>query len=287
MTFAVKLSESTAARRRMPVYMIDATDGYTPETGITSPTIEVSKNGGSQSSDAGSWGEVGDGVYYYELTTGEIDTLGVDTVRIIKSGTSREFVDVVHVLAYDPYDAAGLGLSRVDAAITTRSTLTQAQVLSDATPFAGANVGSILTETNSHPTLAEIEASTVLAKRTGSKGTDEIHDDIVTLDGVVSKKAGAKGTDAIYDDTITHPTLAEIEASAVLAKEASLTTINTIVTESRRIVKNKLTINTSTKKLELWNDAGAAVILSWDLTDKDGNPIVLTGTGPANRGVPS
>jgi len=37
----------------------------------------------------------------------------------------------------------------------------------------------------------------------------------------------------------------------------------------------------------LWNDAGDTILMTWPLTDKDGNTIVLTGTGPANRGVPS
>ena len=40
-------------------------------------------------------------------------------------------------------------------------------------------------------------------------------------------------------------------------------------------------------KLQLWNDAGDAVIKEWDVTDKDGVAIELQGTGPVNRGVPS
>jgi hypothetical protein len=47
---------------------------------------------------------------------------------------------LLEVVAYDPQDAAALGLSRVDAAVSTRSTLTQAQILSDAIPFPGARV---------------------------------------------------------------------------------------------------------------------------------------------------
>ena len=89
-----------------------------------------------------------------------------------------------------------------------------------------------------------------------------------------------------YDpQSSTNMGMSYISGSVALATD--LATVNTIVTETRRIVKNKLTINTSTKKLELWDDAGSSVILSWDLTDKDGISIVLTGTGPANRGVPS
>jgi hypothetical protein len=51
-------------------------------------------------------------------------------------------------------------------------------------------------------------------------------------------------------------------------------------------LKNKLTINTATSELELWDDAGTAILHKWPLTDKDANSVVLLGTGPANRGVP-
>jgi hypothetical protein len=74
---------------------------------------------------------------------------------------------------------------------------------------------------------------------------------------------------------------------ATPANEATLTTITGIVTETRRIVKNKLTENKTTSELELWDDAGSTIIMRWPLTDKDGASIVLTGTGPANRGVPT
>lgn len=41
--------------------------------------------------------------------------------------------------------------SQVDASIASRSTLTQAQIVSDATPFLGANVGAIKTKTDALP----------------------------------------------------------------------------------------------------------------------------------------
>lgn len=115
MQFAVKLSESTIARRRVPIYLVDATDGYTPETGVLTPTIEVSKNGAAQASGSGTFAEVGDGVYYYEFAAGEIDTLGWINLRCVKSGTSREYQAIIHIVAYDPYAAAGLGLTEVAA----------------------------------------------------------------------------------------------------------------------------------------------------------------------------
>lgn len=169
MPFAVKLSEATAERRRMPVYLVDATDRISPETGILAPTIEWSKNGGGQNAGAGNWGEVGDGLYYYEFTAGEIDTLGGGhTLRVVKAGVSAEFVDTVVVTAYDPYSSTNLGLSYLSGGVALDSTV---------------------------------------SKAAGTKGTDEIHDDLVTLDGVVSKKSGTKGTDNIFDGMATQANL--------------------------------------------------------------------------------
>lgn len=109
--FYVKLSESTAARKRVPIYLVDAANGYTPETGVTSPTIEVSKNGAAQASGTGTFTEIGDGAYYYEFASGEIDTLGWVNLRVVKSGTSREYQTIVHITAFDAYDAVRLGLT--------------------------------------------------------------------------------------------------------------------------------------------------------------------------------
>lgn len=55
------------------------------------------------------------------------------------------------------------------------------------------------------------------------------------------------------------------------------------------ILKNKLTISevSGTYYQQVWNDAGTSVILQWQLYDKDNLDVVLTGRGPASRGVPS
>ncbi len=71
------------------------------------------------------------------------------------------------------------------------------------------------------------------------------------------------------------------------ASETTLNSVGVICTENRRLVKNKMTINSATKKLELWNDSGSALLYSWPLTDIDGGAISLPSGYPANRGIPS
>ena len=113
--FQIKQSEATAARRRIPVLLVDITDGFTPETGVVTPTINVSKNGAAVATGAGTWTEIGNGQYYYEFTAGEVDTLGWIAVNIEKATVSRDFNAVVQVMAYDYAVATNLGLSALPA----------------------------------------------------------------------------------------------------------------------------------------------------------------------------
>lgn len=109
--FQVKLSEATAARRRIPVLLVDITDGFTPEVGVVTPTINISKNGATVATGAGTWAEIGNGQYYYEFTTGEVDTLGWIAVNIEKATVSRDYNAVVQIMAYDALDSVRLGLT--------------------------------------------------------------------------------------------------------------------------------------------------------------------------------
>jgi hypothetical protein len=114
-------SEATAAQRRILVYLVDATDGHTPETGITFSVgdIKVSKNGAAEANHAGTVTELAGGIYYYEAAAAELDTVGYLTIRFIKTGV-RTFVALCQVVPFDPYDATALGLSRIDAAVSSR-----------------------------------------------------------------------------------------------------------------------------------------------------------------------
>ena len=116
--YQIKQSEATAARRRIPVLLVDITDGFTPETGVVTPTINISKNGATVASGAGTWTEIGNGQYYYEFTSAEVDTLGWIAVNIEKATVSRDYNAVVQVMAYDYAAATNLGLTAIPAVAT-------------------------------------------------------------------------------------------------------------------------------------------------------------------------
>lgn len=111
--FQIKQNEATAVRRRIPILLVDITDGFTPETGITAPTVNVSKNGAAVAAGAGTFTEIGNGQYYYEFTTGEVDTLGWIALNLEKATVTRDYNAVIQVMAYDAMDVVRLGLTAI------------------------------------------------------------------------------------------------------------------------------------------------------------------------------
>ena len=114
----IKLNESTAARRRIPVTLVDDTDGKTAETGITisAGDLKISKNGAAQANHSGTLTEIAIGDYYYEAAAGEVDTFGYLTGTLVKPGV-RTFRFMVQIVAFDPYDAVRLGLTALPNAV--------------------------------------------------------------------------------------------------------------------------------------------------------------------------
>jgi gas vesicle protein len=114
MMYLYKQSESVAARRRVYLHLVDATDGITAKTGQTG-TGYISKNGATPVATSGSLVEVDatnqPGLYYIELVATELDTLGFFAVRF-KNSSTAEFQMVGQCVADDPYiQHTGPGLS--------------------------------------------------------------------------------------------------------------------------------------------------------------------------------
>lgn len=114
-------SEPAAARRRIPFYLASSVDGFTPVTGsvFVAADIKVSQDGAAEASSAGTVTELGGGLYYYEATALEVGTLGFLTVRSALAGTLARAM--IQVVAADVYNAASLGLSNLNATVSSRS----------------------------------------------------------------------------------------------------------------------------------------------------------------------
>lgn len=120
----IYVGETTAAERRIPIYLVDATDGVTEETGvaITGSECRISKNGAASADCAGSVAENETGLYYYEATTGEINTVGYITVRI-SDAEARKFIGKAQITAVDFSSGEGFIPARGTAQSVTGTTI--------------------------------------------------------------------------------------------------------------------------------------------------------------------
>ncbi|KKL25817.1 hypothetical protein LCGC14_2401510, partial [marine sediment metagenome] len=113
-----QISEGTAVQRRLFFHAVDATDGITPETGLTG-TGFVSENGAAVVASSGSLVELNattmPGRYYIELTAAELSTVGDIEFRF-KAAACAEVIARGQVVPWDPYNAVNMGLTALPAA---------------------------------------------------------------------------------------------------------------------------------------------------------------------------
>lgn len=157
--FLIYQDETTAARRRILVYLVDDTDGKTAEAGITASAgdIKISKNGAAEGNHAGTLTELAGGFYYYEFTAGEVDTPGFLSFRFTQSGV-RTFAKEVQVLpAVTAQDIADTTLA---STVETEGTYTLQQVLSIALAvLAGRSTDNGLTFKTPNNNATRVEAT--------------------------------------------------------------------------------------------------------------------------------
>lgn len=118
----IKANEATATRRRVYFDIRDGSDGITPITTISGGQPQISTNGGSfTNTGIGTLTHTGVGRYYADLTQAAVANAGDVMMTRFKSAVSAETPgDMAVVVAFDPYDANGLGLLYLDATIASR-----------------------------------------------------------------------------------------------------------------------------------------------------------------------
>ena len=97
--------------KHMMFLLIQSADHITPLTGAT-PTVTISKDGGSFNAAVGAIAEAGNGWYKLEANATDRDTLG-DFVLHVTAALADITDDRYGIVAYDPFDSAALGLSSV------------------------------------------------------------------------------------------------------------------------------------------------------------------------------
>ena len=126
----IKQNQATAALKRIIFKLVDPVDGFTPKLAITfaAGELKFSKNGAAEVNVGGTVTEVAGGVYYYNPTTAELDTLGYIAIRTNKS-TVRDSVFIAQVVVVDLYVALDTAIFDVAAGVETGVTFREAMKL--------------------------------------------------------------------------------------------------------------------------------------------------------------
>lgn len=101
----IQQGENDTLKRRVYLHLVDAIDGITARTGQTGSAY-ISINGKPPRASVNSIVEIDStsqpGTYYLELTAGELKDGGFVVFRY-KNSQVAEFVDIIQVVAFDPY----------------------------------------------------------------------------------------------------------------------------------------------------------------------------------------
>ena len=125
----IKQSESTAARRTIYFTAVE-TDDTSYESTLSGADIRISKAGGSEANSLGTATHIATGLFKYVFDTTEVDTVGEVSVRLAKSGVYND-VRVVNIVAFDPYSATSLGLTNLDATVSSRVAAADYEAIDD------------------------------------------------------------------------------------------------------------------------------------------------------------
>lgn len=111
----ILLSEATAGRRKVNFFATDSVDGVSPKTGLSfsGSDLQVRKCGGSyaNAANSGTVADRGDGEYELELSSGEVDTFGIVSLKLEKSGVVTRLWSIAQVIAINIYDTVRAGLT--------------------------------------------------------------------------------------------------------------------------------------------------------------------------------
>ena len=159
------LLQSTASQK-VYVYLVDSTDHISAETGITAPTVTISKNGGNLGApNAGTWYEVtpASGVYTVTIDATDSDTVGPMIIQVVKAGC-----DTFRALCYVRAKSEAQIYSDMAPASTALSTATWTGTLAG---YLDTNIGSRMATFTYTPERGT-DSALLASNYTPERGTD-------------------------------------------------------------------------------------------------------------------
>ena len=213
-------NQATAAKRRVYFDCRDATDGLTPETGEAGGQPQISTNGAAWTSTGiGVLVAIGNGRYYAELTQAAVATAGdVIETRYKSANTAETPGDSVQVVAFNPDDAALLGLSgfsslgNLDQTISSRASQTSVDTVAG---YLDTEVAAIKAKTDS---LTFTAAGKIDANVLAVDGDTTVPEKQKRALAVIHAGAvtGAASTTALIDSSLTHTTTDQLKGRIVI-----------------------------------------------------------------------
>ena len=142
----------------VPFFMVDSGDHVTPKTGLT-PSVQISKAGGTFGTPSGTVAEIGNGWYKITLATTDTNILGSLAFYITATGADPVSFSI-QVVGFDPESNTNLGLSMIDTNVSTRATDASVWSYSSRTLT---SFGTLVSDIWSHSTRTLTAFSTSLA----------------------------------------------------------------------------------------------------------------------------
>jgi hypothetical protein len=187
-----------------PEIVILQSDGVTPYTStFAAGDIKLSKGGGAYANIHCTPAHLEDGVWKIPLDATDKDTIGTLILKVKKTGVQTTIVHLGSVVAWDPADGAGLGLTNLNATVSSRATQTSVDTIA----------GYVDTE------VAAIKAKTdqLLFSSAGNlrAAMNEVNSENAAASTTVPKRLTAAGEFKVMDST-----------GAAIATAASITTLS-------------------------------------------------------------
>jgi hypothetical protein len=289
------------------VFMTDSSDHITGKASLTL-TITASKNGAAFASISPTVNDRGTGWYEVQLTTSHTDTLK-DLVLHITSAGADPTDCAFEIVAYDPLVSTNLGMSYLSGSVALDSTVSKAAgakgtdnihddldthntLLGTKIPtnftFTGANVNAESKVTAAPANMAldsTVSKDATVAKAAGTKGTDNIHDDLDTHNTLLGTKIPTNlsfsGANVNAESKVTAAP-ANMALDSTVAKESTLTTIYNLLLFVKRFLMNKKLWNDGTKQWDIYDDAGTSILYNWKPHIKAGGDVTMSDSAFAS-----
>lgn len=258
--FKFTLNEATANRRRIFFYAVSATDGYTAvTTGLsTSTSVYIVKNGVTPGTTPVSptFTHIDSGLWYYEMTTANVDTVGVLSVRI-----SDALIRTVHLVGYvyngDPMAAIpSFPTNFASLAITVGGAVT-AGTVSDKTGYALSGTQTFNVTGNITGNLSGSVGSVTGAVGSVTGAVGSVTGAVGSVTGAVGSVTGAVGSVTGNVGGNVVGSVGSLTATAVQNVWDDLTVNNTVTGSVGKLVVDNLNATVSSRSTltaaDVWN----------------------------------